>query len=141
MAHRRGIQNIMQQEDGTSINGSSASSSRVYINSGRQLRASQKYILTAAKPQSRDHKNNSSGSGFNVFVTRLQEKTKSRDVARYPKCVFGKYFKVEQLKNKHPGYASFKVNAETSHMMTAMLDKKNWTDGVFVKKFSSKSMK
>ena len=118
-----------------------AYSSRVYVNSGRQLRASQKYTLTAAKPQSREHKNNSSGSGFNVFVTRLQEKTKSRDVARYLKCVFGKYFKVEQLKNKHPGYASFKINAETSDMMTAMLDKKNWTDGVFVKKFSSKSMK
>ena len=118
-----------------------ASSSRVYVNSGRQLRASQKYTLTAAKPQSREHKNNSSGLSFNVFVTRLQEKTKSRDVVRYLKCVFGKYFKVEQLKNKHPGYASFKVNAETSHMMTAMLDKKNWTDVVFVKKISSKSMK
>ena len=97
--------------------------------------------MTAAKPHSRDHKNNSLGSGFNVFVTRLHEKTKSRDVARYLKCVFGKYFKFEQLKNKHPGYASFKVNAETSHVMTAMLDKKNWTDGVFVKKFSSKSIK
>ena len=53
---------------------------------------------------------------------------------------FGKYLKVGQLKNKHPGYASFKVNAETSHMMLAMLNKKNWTDGVFVKKFSSKSI-
>ena len=113
----------------------------MYVNSGRQLRSSQKYTLTAAKPQSRDHKNNSSGSVFIVFVTRLQEKTKSRDVACYMKCVFGKYFKVEQLKNKHPGYASFKVNGETSHMMTAMLNKKNWTNGVFVKKISSKSMK
>ena len=71
----------------------------MYVNSGRQLRASQKYTLTAAKPQACDHKNNSSGLCFNVFVTRLQEKTKSRDVARYLKCVFGKYFKVEQLKN------------------------------------------
>ena len=78
---------------------------------------------------------------FQRVCNKVQEKTKSRDVARYLKCVFGKYFKVEQLKNKHPGYASFKVNAETSHMMTAMLDKKNWTDGVFVKKCTSKSIK
>ena len=67
-----------------------ASSSRVYVNYGRQLSSSQKYTLTAAKPQSHDHKNNS--SAFNVFVTRLHEKTKSGDVDRYLKCVFDKCF-------------------------------------------------
>ena len=114
-----------------------APSSRVYVNSGHQLRASQKNTLKAAKPQSRDQKQNI--SGFNVFVTRLHEKTKPRDVARYMKSVFGKYLKVEQLKNKYPGYASFKVKAGTSHMMTALLNKNNWTDGVFVKEFNRKS--
>ena len=78
---------------------------------------------------------------FHVFVTRLHEQTNPHDVARYPKCVFNKYFKVEQLKNKHPGYASFKVNAKTSHTMTAILNKKNWNDAVFVKKFNRTSMK
>ena len=95
-----------------------------------------KYI-ESSKPQSHDHKQNI--SGFNVFVTRLHEKTKPRDVARYLKSVFGKYLKVEQLKNTYPGYVSFKVKAETSHMMTALLNKNNWTDGEFVKEFNRKS--
>ena len=114
-----------------------APSTRVYVNSGHQLRVSQKNTLKAAKPQSCDQKQ--SISGFNVFVTRLHEKTKPRGVARYMKSVFGKYLKVEQLKNKYPGYASFNVKAETSHIMTALLNKNNWTDGVFVKEFNRKS--
>ena len=93
--------------------------------------------LKAAKPKSRDHKQNI--SGFNVFVTGLHEKTKPRDVARYRKSVFGKNLKAEQLKNKYPGNASLKVKAETSHMMTALLNKNNWTDGVFVKEINRKS--
>ena len=78
-------------------------------------------------------------SKFDVFVSRLDLATKSRDVAQYLKHVHGKQFKVIQVRNKYPGYVSFKVNAQSRKLMSALLNKDNWDAGVFVEEFNTKS--
>ena len=112
------------------------SSSRVSVNSGSRRRTldSRKYSLKSVKPMSHDSIGDS--SKFDVFVSRLGPATKPRDVAQYLKHVHGKQFKVVQVRNKYPGYVSFKVNAQSRKLMSALLNKHNWDAGVFVKEFN-----
>ena len=113
------------------------STSRVFVNSGRRTLDSRKYSLKSVKPMSHDSIGDS--SKFDVFVSRLDPVTKPRDVAQYLKHVHGKQFKVIQVRNKYPGYVSFKVNAQSRKLMSALLNKDNWDAGVFVKEFNTKS--
>ena len=113
------------------------STSRVFVNSGRRTLDSRKYSLKSVKPMSHDSIGDS--SKFDVFVSRLDPATKPRDVAQYLKHVHGKQFKVTQVRNKYPGYVSFKVNAQSRKLMSALLNKDNWDAGVFVKEFNTKS--
>ena len=113
------------------------STSRVFVNSGRRTLDSRKYSLKSVKPISHDSIGDS--SKFDVFVSRLDPATKPRDVAQYLKHVHGKQFKVTQVRNKYPGYVSFKVNAQSRKLMSALLNKDNWDAGVFVKEFNTKS--
>ena len=113
------------------------STSRVFVNSGRRTLDSRKYSLKSVKPMSHDSIGDS--SKFDVFVSRLDPATKPRDVAQYLKHVHGKQFKVTQVRNKYPGYISFKVNAQSRKLMSALLNKDNWDAGVFVKEFNTKS--
>ena len=113
------------------------STSRVFVNSGRRTLDSRKYCLKSVKPMSHDSIGDS--SKFDVFVSRLDPATKPRDVAQYLKHVHGKQFKVTQVRNKYPGYVSFKVNAQSHKLMSALLNKDNWDAGVFVKEFNTKS--
>ena len=112
-------------------------SSRVFVNSSRQTRDTKKYTLKTVKSTKRDSgKNNQK---ISVFVSRLDPTTKPRDVAMYLKHVHGKHFKVEQLRNKFPGYASFKVNVTSKDQLQPLLNKNNWDSGVFVKEFNVKN--
>ena len=113
------------------------STPRVFVNSGRRTLDSRKYSLKSVKPMSHDSIGDS--SKFDVFVSRLDPATKPRDVAQYLKHVHGKQFKVTQVRNKYPGYVSFKVNAQSRKLMSALLNKDNWDAGVFVKEFNTKS--
>ena len=97
------------------------STSRVFVNSGRRTLDSRKYSLKSVKPISHDSIGDS--SKFDVFVSRLDPATKPRDVAQYLKHVHGKQFKVTQVRNKYPGYVSFKVNAQSRKLMSALLNK------------------
>ena len=113
------------------------SSSRVFVNSSRQTRDTKQYALKTVKSTKRDSgKNNQK---ISVFVSRLDPTTKPRDVAMYLKHVHGKHFKVEQLRNKFPGYASFKVNLTSKDQLQPLLNKNNWDSGVFVKEFNVKN--
>ena len=113
------------------------SSSRVFVNSGRRTLDSRKYSLKSVKPMS--HESIGDSSKFDVFVSRLDPATKPRDVAQYLKHVHGKQFKVTQVRNKYPGYVSFKVNAQSRKLMSALLNKDHWDAGLFVKEFNTKS--
>ena len=113
------------------------STSRVFVNSGRRTLDSRKYSLKSVKPIS--HGSIGDSFKFDVFVSRLDPTTKPRDVAQYLKHVYGKQFKVTQVRNKYPGYVSFKVKAQSRKLMSALLNKDNWDAGVFVKEFNTKS--
>ena len=113
------------------------STSRVFVNSGRRTLDTRRYSLKSVKLMSHDSIGDS--SKFDVFVSRLDPATKPRDVAQYLKHVHGKQFKVTQVRNKYPGYVSFKVNAQSRKLMSALLNKDNWDAGVFVKEFNTKS--
>ena len=65
-------------------------------------------------------------------MSRLDPTTKSHDVAMYLKHVHGKHFKVEQLRNKFPSYASFKVNVTSKDQLQPLLNTNNWDSGVRV---------
>ena len=113
------------------------SSSRVFVNSGRLTRDTKKYTLKTVKTTKRDSGKYNQKIG--VFVSRLDPTTKSRDVAMYLKHVHGKHFKVDQLRNKFPGYASFKINVTSQDQLQPLLNKNNWDSGVFVKEFNVKN--
>ena len=113
------------------------SSSRVFVNSGRLTRDTKKYTLKTVKTTKRDSGKYNQKIG--VFVSRLDPTTKSRDVAMYLKHVHGKHFKVDNLRNKFPGYASFKINVTSQDQLQPLLNKNNWDSGVFVKEFNVKN--
>ena len=113
------------------------SSSRVFVNSSRQTRDTKQYALKTVKSTKRD--SGKKNQKISVFVSRLDPTTKPRDVAMYLKHVHGKHFKVEQLRNKFPGYASFKVNLTSKDQLQPLLNKNNWDSGVFVKEFNVKN--
>ena len=91
--------------------------SRVFVNYGRQTQDSKNCSLKSVKPMSHDSMRNS--FKFDAFVNRL-DLTKPRDVAQYLKHVHGKQLKVIQVRNKYPGYVSFKVNAQSRKLMSGL---------------------
>ena len=72
-----------------------------------------------------------------VFHSRLDPGTKPCDVALYLKAVHKTHFRVDKLRSKYSGYASFKVHAQTSQLKNDLLNKSNWCSGVLVKAFST----
>ena len=78
-------------------------------------------------------------SKVDVFVSRLDPASNSRDVAQYLKHVHDKKFKVIPVCKKYPGKVSFKVNAQFCKLMSELLNKDHWDAGVFVKEFNTKS--
>ena len=98
--------------------------------------------LNPVKPKLR-HSNNNGYTRRNeqcaVFVSRLDPSTSTRFVMSFLKSKYHKNFKVEQLKTKYDGYASFKVFAPI-YMKEQLVDKYNWDDAgnIYVREFISK---
>ena len=70
-----------------------------------------------------------------IFVTRLHEDTSSEEIRDFVNHATGDpSATVVRLKNKHPGYASFKVTCDDEHLQL-LLSEDTWDDGILVRPF------
>ena len=76
---------------------------------------------------------------YNITVLFLSivPTTTSRDMSLYLKSKYSQSLHVQQIHTKYDSYASFKITAPLN-MKTALLNRKNWINDVYVREFKGK---